>query len=143
MPPELRGEIWCLLCRQSEEAAIHSPNLYWKLLEVDNEVEEYKITKDIKRTLPELQMFQEDYRSGRNKLYNVLKAYSTYDNELGYAQGINYLAAMLIIQIEDEERAFWCLQHILCRRNWRMVYDNNTPKLMSLLDLLRDRMLKH
>ena len=26
------------------------------------------------------------------------------------------------------------------RKNWRMIYDNNTPKLMSLLLLLRDRL---
>lgn len=43
------------------------------------------IGKDIKRTLPELQMFNEDISSGKNRLYNVLKAYANYDNEIGYA----------------------------------------------------------
>ena len=85
VPPSLRGDIWCLLCKCKEEASIHSPDLYKKLLDIGNEAEEYKISKDIKRTLPELQMFREDYRTGKNKLFNVLKAYATYDNELGYA----------------------------------------------------------
>lgn len=85
-------------------------------------------------------MFREEYGTGRNKLYNVLKAYACYDNEIGYAQGVNYLAAMLLYHIEDEEKAFWCLIYVLHRRNWRMVYDNNTPKLLSLLNLLRERL---
>lgn len=71
----------------------------------------------------------------------MLKAYACYDNEIGYAQGVNYLAAILLIHIDDEEQAFWCLVHLLYRRNWRMIYDNNTPKLISLLELLRDRMM--
>ncbi len=45
--------------------------------------------------------------------------------------------------IEDEEQAFWCLQYLMHRKNWRMVYDDNTPKLMSLLALLRDRLKTH
>ena len=109
IPPYLRGEIWCLLCNIEEEASYHSEDLYQKLLDINNPVEEYKISKDIKRTLPELKMFQEDYQTGKNKLFNVLKAYATYDNDIGYAQGVNYLAAILLIQIEDEVKAFWCL----------------------------------
>jgi hypothetical protein len=141
IPPQLRGEIWCLLCNTEEESNFHSADLYKKLLDIEDPIEEHKISKDIKRTLPELRLFHEDYKSGGNKLYNVLKAYSSYDNEIGYAQGVNYLAAMLLIHIEDEIKAFWCLINLLYRRNWRMIYDDNTPKLMSLLDLLRTRML--
>jgi hypothetical protein len=53
---------------------------------------------------------------------------------------MNYLAAVLLIVIKDEQKAFWCLVHLLHRRNWRMVYDNNTPKLLSLLDLVSDKL---
>ena len=49
-----------------------------------NEEMEGKIIKDIDRTLPELKVFQDDVYSGHNKLYNVLKAYANYDNEIGY-----------------------------------------------------------
>lgn len=87
-------------------------------------------------------MFNEDYKLGKNRLYNVLKAYASYDNEIGYAQGVNYLAAILLIYIEDEASVFWCLVHLLYRKNWRMIYDDNTPKLVSLLELLRERMLQ-
>jgi hypothetical protein len=55
---------------------------------------------------------------------------------------MNYLAAILLIEIQDEVRVFWCLFSILFKRNWRMVYDINTPKLMNLLALINDRLSK-
>ena len=62
-----------------------------------------------------------------------MKAYACYDYTLGYVQGMNYLAALLLIHIKDEVKAFWCFVNLLFRKNWRMIYDNNTPKLMNLL----------
>jgi hypothetical protein len=56
---------------------------------------------------------------------------------------MNYLAAILLMHIGDEVKAFWCFVYILYRKNWRMVYDNSTPKLISLLDIVRDRLDKH
>jgi hypothetical protein len=55
---------------------------------------------------------------------------------------MNYLAAVLLIYIDDEVKAFWCLFYILFRKNWRKVYDDNTPKLMNLLDLVKNKLLK-
>lgn len=107
---------------------------------MESPVEEYRISKDINRTLPELGLFKQDIKSGQNKLYNVLKAYACYDNKLGYVQGMNYLAAMLLINVEDEVLAFWCLFYILFRKNWRKVYDDNTPKLMNFLKIVEERL---
>ena len=55
---------------------------------------------------------------------------------------MNYLAALLILHIKDEIKAFWCLEYLLYRKNWRMVYNDQTPKLISLLDLVRVRLNK-
>ena len=90
----------------------------------------------------ELKLFTQDYKTGKNPLFNVLKAYACYDNQLGYVQGVNYIVALLLVQIGDEERAFWCLVSLMYRKNWRMVYDNNTPKLMSLLQVVRQKLQK-
>jgi hypothetical protein len=51
---------------------------------MNNGEDEYNISKDIARTYPELGLFTEDLNGGKNKLYNVLKAYSCLDNEIGY-----------------------------------------------------------
>lgn len=49
-----------------------------------NKEDEYNISKDVFRTIPESHKFQEKLESGNNKLFNVLKAYACYDNSIGY-----------------------------------------------------------
>lgn len=61
------------------------------------------ISKDVSRTLSELKMWREDMQCGNNKLFNVLKAYANYDNEVGYVQGLNYVVGLMLYFIEDEE----------------------------------------
>jgi hypothetical protein len=109
---------------------------------MENHSQEYIISKDIFRTMPETGLFSTDLKSGNNKLYNVLKAYTCYDNKVGYVQGMNYLAALLLIEVKDEVKVFWCMFALLFKRNWRMIYDVNTPKLMNLLALINDRLSK-
>lgn len=58
----------------------HNSDLYEKLLVMKNEENDYLISKDINRTFPEVGLFEEPISSGKNKLFNVLKAYSVYDN---------------------------------------------------------------
>eukprot|EP00347_Sterkiella_histriomuscorum_P015634 403356284 len=142
IPNDLRGEIWCQLCNFQRESQCYDVQLYPKLLQMVNEKDTNLIIKDLKRTLPELGIFKIDYQTGQNQLYNVLFAYSCYDNEVGYVQGMNYVAAMLIINIKDEVKCFWCLTYLLHRKNWRMIYNDATPKLINLLNLVRERLLK-
>ena len=61
------------------------------------------ITKDVSRTLSDLDLFNEDLDAGNNKLFNVLKAYANYDKEVAYVQGLNYIVGLLLYYIEDEE----------------------------------------
>jgi len=49
-----------------------------------------------------------DGAGGQARLRRVLKAYSTYDREIGYCQGMNFIAAMFLT-LMPEERAFWML----------------------------------
>lgn len=47
-------------------------------------------------------------RGGQASLRRVLKAYSSYDVEIGYCQGMNFIAAMFLTLVSEEE-AFWLL----------------------------------
>ena len=67
-------------------------------------------------------------------LFNVLLAFANYDTQIGYVQGLNYVAAMLLMHIQDEEKTFWCLTYLLNRKNWRRIYTEDMPKLMELID---------
>lgn len=119
---------------------VHSSDLYQKLLEFDNEEAEKQIDKDVERTMSELNLWREDSSGGNNKLYNVLKAYANYDNEVGYVQGINYLVGLFLFYIPDEEKVFWCLLQLMQKRNWREVYTQNFPKMKELTGFLEHQM---
>jgi TBC1 domain family member 10 len=63
----------------------HAPQLYFKLLDFDGNPDTVEmIVKDVSRTLSDLGLFTEDLSAGNNRLYNVLKAYANYDNEVSY-----------------------------------------------------------
>ena len=42
-------------------------------------------------------------------LEKILVSYSVYDIELGYAQGINMIAAILLFHIKSAPETFWAL----------------------------------
>lgn len=69
-------------------------------------------------------------------LFNILLAYANYDSQIGYVQGMNYIAAMLLMHIQDEEKVFWCLIYLLNRKNWRTTYMDEMPKLMEMIDIV-------
>ena len=108
IPDYLRGEIWCILCHVKEEKASHSPNFYQKLIEMENPDEEHRIAKDVTRTFTNYPMITESTdessaswktKQAENALFNILLAYANYDSQVGYVQGLNYIAAMLLMHI--------------------------------------------
>ena len=68
------------------------------------------IQKDIERTFPDHPFFKEEkYKDKSNKsLANILKAYSIQNRELGYCQGMNFIAGFILINSGfREEESFW------------------------------------
>lgn len=49
----------------------------------------------------------------RLSLFHVLVAYAHHNKEVGYCQGLNYIAGLLLIVTKDEESAFWLLKTLL------------------------------
>lgn len=143
LPGRLRGQIWEYLVKVNKYKS-KSPEMYQNYLEKPNlDSTDYTISKDILRTFPESTHHKEDYKSGKNKLFNVLKAYSTYDPDVKYCQGMNFIVFLFLENLErDEERAFWLLVAMMKKLKWRKLYKLDTPKLMKLLDRLKKKMKK-
>merc|ERR1719319_921939 len=55
------------------------------------------------RTYPEHQFFAEKDGVGQEKLFNVMKAYSVHDREVGYCQGSAFIVGLLLMQMPEEE----------------------------------------
>ncbi|KAJ0877047.1 putative Rab-GTPase-TBC domain-containing protein [Helianthus annuus] len=64
-----------------------------------------QIEKDLQRTFPGHPALNEE---GRNSLRRLLLAYARHNPAVGYCQGMNFFAAMLLLMM-PEENAFWTL----------------------------------
>ena len=73
-----------------------------------------EISKDLTRTFPKDKSFSKDSQNSK-KLYNVLTCYSNYNKSIGYAQGINFMAAIAICMFDKEEISFLFLDSLINR----------------------------
>uniref|UniRef100_A0A915LEL7 Rab-GAP TBC domain-containing protein n=1 Tax=Romanomermis culicivorax TaxID=13658 RepID=A0A915LEL7_ROMCU len=58
----------------------------------------------------------------------VLKAYAVFDQEIGYCQGLSFVAGMLLLHMEEKE-AFTMLCHLMYDLNFR---DRYRPDMLTL-----------
>jgi hypothetical protein len=73
---------------------------------------EHDIIRDIGRTFPAHVAYQQRNGAGQRALYNVLKAYAVYDKEVGYVQGMGFVAATALLYMGEED-TFWLLVALL------------------------------
>jgi len=59
------------------------------------------IQRDIHRTFPAHNFFKEAGGIGQDNLFHLTKAYAVYDTEVGYCQGLTFLAATLLLHVRD------------------------------------------
>ncbi|XP_056131862.1 rab GTPase-activating protein 1-like isoform X2 [Lampris incognitus] len=95
---------------------------------VSDSVQEGVITRDIHRTFPAHDYFKDSDGDGQDALYKICKAYSVYDEEIGYCQGQSFLAAVLLLHM-PEEQAFCVLVKIMYDYGLRDLYKNNFENL--------------
>ena len=74
-----------------------------------------QIKKDVPRTTGTFNMSKFDFpfNSGMNPIFNILIAYAETDKQLGYTQGMNFLAGLIFIAVQDEVIAFVILQRVM------------------------------
>jgi len=68
----------------------------------------------------------------QENLFNVLKAYSLYDPEVGYCQGLAFIVAILLLNMPDEE-AFCVFVRLMHSYNLRTIYLPEMPGLQLRL----------
>lgn len=143
LPGRLRGQIWEYLVKVNKYRS-KTPEMYSNYLtKPDTDNTGFTIGKDIMRTFPDIEKYKEDFKTGENKLFNVLLAYSAYDPDVKYCQGMNYIVFLFLINCNDsEERAFWLLVAMMQKLKWRKLYKLDTPKLIKLLGRLKKKMKK-
>ncbi|XP_040487585.1 TBC1 domain family member 2A isoform X1 [Ursus maritimus] len=115
VPREHRPRVWKWLV-QLRVRHLQSPGHYQELLS-RGQVREHpaarQIELDLNRTFPNNKHFTCPTSTFPDKLRRVLLAFSWQNPTIGYCQGLNRLAAIALLVLEEEESAFWCLVAIV------------------------------
>lgn len=109
IPDPLRGLVWQAILGARDT---NLEGLYERLSEERNGPFESVIERDLTRTFPQVEMFRREGGEGQTDLGRVLRSYAIYDAEVGYCQGLGFLAALLLLNMSDCE-AFCCLVRIM------------------------------
>uniref|UniRef100_A0A3B3Z9E7 Rab-GAP TBC domain-containing protein n=1 Tax=Periophthalmus magnuspinnatus TaxID=409849 RepID=A0A3B3Z9E7_9GOBI len=133
VPKSRRGEVWLLLSHQHRlrhrlPHRQQAPDIPYRDLLKQLTAQQHAILVDLGRTFPTHQYFSAQLGAGQLSLYNLLKAYSLLDTEVGYCQGISFVAGVLLLHM-SEEQAFDMLKFLMYDLGIRRQY---RPDMISL-----------
>ncbi|KAI4538870.1 hypothetical protein MG293_011137 [Ovis ammon polii] len=133
VPKSRRGEIWQFLALQYRlrhrlPNKQQPPDISYKELLKQLTAQQHAILVDLGRTFPTHPYFSTQLGAGQLSLFNLLKAYSLLDKEVGYCQGISFVAGVLLLHM-SEEQAFEMLKFLMYDLGFRKQY---RPDMMSL-----------
>ncbi|UYV68792.1 RN-tre [Cordylochernes scorpioides] len=136
IPNALRGEFWARLLNVANIKR-EQEGKYWEMRERARlwSPDIRQIDLDVNRTYRNHIMFRERYNVKQQSLFNVLAAYSIYNTEVGYCQGMSQIAALLLMFMNEED-SFWALSLLMSDQKHAMhgFFIPGFPKLKRFQD---------
>ncbi|CAI6079449.1 unnamed protein product [Clonostachys chloroleuca] len=136
IPVAYRSKIWS---ECSGAASMRIPGYYEDLVaqksEDDDPVVISQIEMDINRTLTDNIFFRKG--PGVKKLREVLVAYARRNKDVGYCQGMNLIAANLLLIMPSAEDAFWVLASVIEKILPQGYYDHSLMSSRADQQVLR------
>lgn len=123
----LRQSAWSTMLGIDYEQFADFERMYHEVLAAnppsEDDGKEYirQIKLDVARTFRpwNLKFLSSDINKGHNKLYNVLKVYAlALDPDLGYTQGMNFVAAVILMHVPNEALACKIFMNLLEKDKW-------------------------
>lgn len=125
VPPAYRGRVWkSIVTHWVKDKQAELGNGYYqsmlkkagtKKMDGSYDAAIKQIDLDLARTLPTNKLFDEPDSANIEKLRNVLYAFRYHNSHVGYCQGLNRLAAIALLYLEEQD-AFWflvaCVEHL-------------------------------
>jgi len=121
VPERFRGRLWSILL-DLEKIKQEQQGKYEEMKEFARRFspEIRQIDLDVNRTYRDHIMFRERYNTRQQDLFHVLAAYSMFNSEVGYCQGMSQIAALLLMYLNSEEDAFWALSQLMASPKYNM-----------------------
>jgi len=88
------------------------------------------VKQDLCRTFPFSDFYKDELNLAR--LGNVIVSYAALNREVGYCQGMNFLAGLLLQLSDSEQETFWMLTLVMVRYNLQSLYMRDIPLLHLL-----------
>jgi len=144
IPDSMRGFAWKLLLdidRKKEEQRGRYKEMRSLARRFSPDIRQ--IDLDVNRTYRDHIDFRERYGERQVMLFHVLAAYSVYNTEIGYCQGMSQIAALLLMYLHDEEDTFWGLSQLMVMNKYAMhgFFIQGFPRLLRF-QAHHDRILK-
>jgi len=115
IPKQMRELVWQKLANSESQV---NEEKYAKLCKQSSPYEKL-ILRDIHRTFPQHEFFKQE--NGQELLLDVMRAYANYDPEVGYCQGLGFIAGVLLMHMQPQE-AFSVLVQFMNHYNMRFLY---------------------
>lgn len=132
IPDSIRGEAWkkMLQVDKFDRTGIYEQ---FRNFSHTNSPDIRQIDLDVNRTYRDHIMFRDRFSVKQQALFNILAAYSVYNTDVGYCQGMSGIAALLLMYMNEED-AFWALSELLTDRKHAMhgLFVPGFPKLIRL-----------
>eukprot|EP00045_Choanoeca_perplexa_P008809 m.82762 g.82762 ORF g.82762 m.82762 type:complete len:989 (+) comp14633_c1_seq1:70-3036(+) len=139
VPDSLRRQVWLKLAKV-ENSPMESQ--YPLLLKQECLVLD-SIKWDLERTFPGHPKFQEKDGEGQVQLMHLNMAYSIFDEEIGYVQGLSFITAVLLLHL-PEESAFVLFVQIMheygLRELFKAGFENLQIRLYQLSKLMEEQL---
>ena len=113
IPNALRSWAWTVISDAKTYRDLYPDPSGLDISMVPDKVKE-DIEKDVDRTFPKHLQFAENNGSGQTSLRRLLLWYACIDAEVGYCQGMGFIAGLLLTYLEEKE-AFYCFAAALMR----------------------------
>lgn len=140
VPLSLRKSTW-LAVSGAEAAKRHTGLKYGALKRASaNESFAETIRIDLPRTFPDNIYFTTE-DALQQQLFNVLTTFAHQNAEVGYCQGLNYIAGLLLLATKHEESTFWLLK-MLVEEILPPYYIKSMAGLLTDLSVLDELVLK-
>ena len=122
----------------SSSLSLTTKKIYAKYIKqtLDKEKSINLIDLDIERTFPYMGVFKKESQLGED-LREILRIFVVARPDIGYVQGLSYIAATLLLQM-DKFQAFVCFMNIILSPNILPFYLLDEQNIKKRLDLFND-----